>query len=476
MLFYLFFTVICIYLMQIHVYADLYCHKPFIGVQQIRIAIQSSDAVTVSWMTYGQFSIGGIEFIYGFDDTPEPKVVYSKFSNFSNNITSNGTSRHYDTSEYGSWFHDVTIYVNDSTTYYYQILKSKCREASKVLNFTTPPADGDSKAINLAVVGDMAEYVLPGRETIKALIKAVNNTDLFVHVGDMSYADDAAEAAFPRYEGEWNNFQNSMEPITSRKFYMTAPGNHEVTCGQWNDTEHCVKPDYIQHRNFSAYLHRFRMPGNESQGFENLWYSFNYGMAHFVIIDTETDFPDAPAGPNTTLNGGNFRPPGNQTAWLDKDLEIANNSRGIVPWIIVFGHRPFFGSLPEHVHDAKNTINCEACRQAFGPTFDKYKVDFYFSGHVHWYERLLPAYYDGKPLANNYTYQPGTIYITSGAGGTIEPIQHLNESAKAPAYANVTSQYGYVLLQIQNATHAQLNFIESHNNETLDTVQIDRKH
>jgi hypothetical protein len=51
---------------------------------------------------------------------------------------------------------------------------------------------------------------------------------------------------------------------------------------------------------FSAYLHRFRMPVDESGGYKNLWYSFDYGLVHVVVINTETDFSNAPSDPYTT--------------------------------------------------------------------------------------------------------------------------------------------------------------------------------
>jgi hypothetical protein len=37
----------------------------------------------------------------------------------------------------------------------------------------------------------------------------------------------------------------------------------------------------------------------------NMWHSFNYGSAHFIMIDTETDIgPNSPEGPGTLWNSG----------------------------------------------------------------------------------------------------------------------------------------------------------------------------
>jgi hypothetical protein len=41
--------------------------------------------------------------------------------------------------------------------------------------------------------------------------------------------------------------------------------------------------------NFTGYRNHFRMPSSESGGVENFWYSFDFGMTHYVQFDTETD-------------------------------------------------------------------------------------------------------------------------------------------------------------------------------------------
>jgi hypothetical protein len=37
------------------------------------------------------------------------------------------------------------------------------------------------------------------------------------------------------------------------------------------------------------------MPGKESGGVTNFWYSFDYGMAHFISLDGETDLAYSPS-------------------------------------------------------------------------------------------------------------------------------------------------------------------------------------
>jgi hypothetical protein len=62
-------------------------------------------------------------------------------------------------------------------------------------------------------------------------------------------------------------------------FFLSFEGNHEENC------QH-VGCEYTN--NFTAYNYRFRMPGPESGGFMNMWYSFNYGNVHFISVSTET--------------------------------------------------------------------------------------------------------------------------------------------------------------------------------------------
>ena len=40
------------------------------------------------------------------------------------------------------------------------------------------------------------------------------------------------------------------------------------------------------------------MPGQESDGRSNVWYAFDYGIAHFVPIDGETEYPFSPESPS----------------------------------------------------------------------------------------------------------------------------------------------------------------------------------
>ena len=93
------------------------------------------------------------------------------------------------------------------------------------------------------------------------------------------------------YENNWDIWQQWMNPITQYIPYMTVPGNHEAACVEGDAAEgqvtaYLVYDEYpgtttpsnvsyatcpVTQRNFTAYSHRFHMPGEETGGRANFW-------------------------------------------------------------------------------------------------------------------------------------------------------------------------------------------------------------
>ena len=60
------------------------------------------------------------------------------------------------------------------------------------------------------------------------------------------------------------------------------------------------------------------MPGEETKGRSNFWYSFDYGLAHFVSFDGETDFYQSSEFPFVAdLTGDETMPMENETYVTD---------------------------------------------------------------------------------------------------------------------------------------------------------------
>lgn len=109
------------------------------------------------------------------------------------------------------------------------------------------------------------------------------------------------------------------------------------------------------------------MPGAETGGVGNFWYSFDYGLAHFVSIDGETDFANSPeysfaedvsgdetlpkesetyitdSGPFGAIDGSvKDTKSYAQYKWLKKDLESVDRKQ--TPWVVVMSHRPMYST------------------------------------------------------------------------------------------------------------------------------------
>jgi hypothetical protein len=166
-----------------------------------------------------------------------------------------------------------------------------------------------------------------------------------------------------------------------------------------------------------AYLAQFAWPQDVSdeeiaQGEE--WYSFDYGNAHFVVLnDTVVD--------DEVIAGA-------QRSWLEADLTAVD--REITPWIFAVHHRPFYTCGSTHGADG-------GLRAAWQPVYDRFAVDIVFNGHNHVYERTHPirgldAAGDGIVVpAEGATGIPqivdgtpnGTLYVlTAGAGAPLYPV------------------------------------------------------
>jgi acid phosphatase len=137
------------------------------------------------------------------------------------------------------------------------------------------------------------------------------------------------------------------------------------------------------------------MPGAETGGVGNFWYSFDYGLAHFVSIDGETDYADSPewsfaedvsgdetlptesetfvtdSGPFGAVDGSvKDTKSYAQYKWLKNDL--ANVDRKKTPWVIVMSHRPMYSSASASYQ--------KDIRNAFEGLLLENGVDAYLSG------------------------------------------------------------------------------------------------
>ncbi|KAI5924945.1 Metallo-dependent phosphatase-like protein [Camillea tinctor] len=457
-------------------------------VQQ-RIAINGPNSISVGWNTYEKLD--------------QPCVQYGTSSDNLSLQTCSTSSVTYPTSR--TYSNAVVLTgLTPATTYYYKIVSTN----SSVEHFFSPRLPGDKGAFSMNAVIDMGVYGADGytikmdqtkRDTIPSIDPSLNHTtigrlattvddyELVVHPGDFAYADDWIEKAKNLLDGEnafeaiLEQFYDQLAPIAARKPYMASPGNHEADCQEIPYTS-ALCPD--GQKNFTDFMNRFgrtmpsafpstsandtaKVSANKAQMLANppFWYSFEYGMVHFVMINTETDFDDAPDAPGGSahLDSGPFGYAGQQLEFLAADL--ASVDRSVTPWVLVGGHRPWYTTGGD---------GCTPCQAAFEPLLYKYGVDLAIFGHVHNSQRFQPVYNDTADAAG-LRDPKAPMYIVAGGAGNIEGLSAVgsNVSYNAFAYAD---DFSYARLSFQDANNLQVQFIRSSTGEILDTSTLYKSH
>lgn len=414
--------------------------------QQMHIAFRGKDYdMVVSWLT-------GVQ-------TPSSTVKFGTASGKYTNVVNGSLA----TSYYKDNFvhHVVLEGLAPSTTYYY-VCGSAESGFSNEYSFESPPTSSQ-RSFNVMVYGDMG--ISNSGPNLQQIIEHKDDVDFVYHIGDYAYADDRLTTK--DYDETWNEWANEIVPVAAYKAYMAMPGNHEATCHSFGDF---FCPDGL--KNFSAYNARFRMPAEESGSGTNMWTSFEYGSAHFISIDTETDYDHAPEGVDTIFKAGGF---GDQLAWLEADLKKAAANRAQRPWIIVGGHRPLYTASKPGLSSIIWPNTTGHLRAAVEDMFHQYNVDIYLCGHVHAYERHYPIY--RNQYVKSYNNPTGLTGVVIGCAGNIEG--HQNKWVDPiPGYCAVHNgdDYGYGILRVHNDTNLQWTFYTAGNSTIADDFMLYKEH
>ncbi|NUP09298.1 MAG: metallophosphoesterase family protein [Polyangiaceae bacterium] len=242
--------------------------------------------------------------------------------------------------------------LEPDTTYCYEIQDAGGEPLIGRIGFKTAPKE--DAAARFIVLGDSGD----GTADQEALAEQLSTVpfDLMLHVGDIAYP----AGGFAEFQA---NFFDYYDNILMHHPFFPVPGNHEYRT-----------KDAIPYRAL------FDLPNNER------WYSFDWGVVHFVGLDTEQ------MGET-------------QTRWLAADL--AKNEK---KWTVAFLHKPAFSS---GFHGSDGGV-----REDFVPLFEKYGVDIVLQGHDHHYERTKPQ--------NGITY-----FVTGGGGAGTYPVEPSDFTAVA---------------------------------------------
>jgi hypothetical protein len=318
----------------------------------------TTTSVIISWAT---------------DSAGDSEVRYSLDQSYSNAVS--GTDNTYD----GKYWHSAAITgLAAGTTYYYKVYTDGYDVTPWTeITFTTAP-ESTAAEFTFIAVGDGRPSNASSPPSQGALDVAAemsqHSFDLALHSGDIVYSGGLCSGS----NSSWNQYVRAYfdlyrESMGDIPFYPSV-GNHELyggSCGH------------------QGYTDVYDLPGNAPSGHKEEYYSFDWGTAHFVALDT-----------NQSCEVGST-----QYDWLINDLQTSSHS-----WKLVFFHHPAYSS---GIHGSTSAVQTHLV-----PVFETHGVDVVFSGHDHHYERTCPIF-NGACT----TSQDGGVvyYVTGGAGAPLYP-------------------------------------------------------
>jgi uncharacterized protein (TIGR03437 family) len=257
--------------------------------------------------------------------------------------------------------------LKPGTVYTYQVQAGSQMVTSALtrpLEFATP-GDGAFNFINFADSGE------GNAEQLALRLQMVSETvSLAIANGDLAY-DLATYASIDA------NYYGVYQEIMAQIPFFASLGNHE----------------YLTDNASPTLASRVTPTAGVPAADVGRYYSFDWGNAHFVALDSNAPLDAAIAGTGPML------------AWLDNDLQNTTKF-----WKIVFFHHPGYAT---GVHQDEPPAG--EVRQGIVPILEKYGVQLVLNGHEHTYQRTYELL-GGQVVAPN---SGGIVYITSGGGGAI---------------------------------------------------------
>ena len=268
---------------------------------------------------------------------------------------------------------------------FYRVGADACGGWSATLSASTAPDAGVAGAA-FAIIGDLGQTVNSSTTLASILARSAAAPAPFAAtllIGDLSYAN--GEQAL------WDSYGELVSPLASAMPLQTLVGNHEWTLDTINAS--------TGQADFRAYI--ARMHGNGGQDAHALYYSFEVGLVHFVMLQGYC--PEM----HSTITQPCLRSGGAQVKWLEADLASVDRAR--TPFVVAAFHQPFVNSNLAHSYDTEGVPMQDAVEDLLYIN----GVDLVFSGHVHAYERSCRCY-------QLNCVADGVTYVTIGDGGNHE--------------------------------------------------------
>lgn len=338
-----------------------------------------------------------------------------------------------------------TTTLQPATKYFYQVYNGTTLvPGSPRQFFVTAPVRGAKKKNVFWVLGDPGSITgddapKMAQQNVRNAFRRVNNgapLDGIIMNGDVAY-ESGTDVEFT------SNLFTPYQDDFATAFTWSSIGNHEAVASSTG----------------ASYLAAFNFPtageiGGVASNSE-LYYSFDYGNIHFIILDSQVS---------------SRAKTGAQYLWLQQDLQATKQD-----WIIAIWHHPPYS---KNGHNSDTEQNLIDMRSNFLPLLEQYAVDMVYCGHSHNYERtyLLDSAYgysdnlgthtqavpakvikdnkSGDPAGTGPYFKPsmkgahqGTVYALVGSSAKLDP---QTIPAHPLVYKQLVNVYGSAILTVED--------------------------
>jgi hypothetical protein len=293
-------------------------------------------------------------------------------------------------------------------TYQYQVGNGAALVSGPATFTTAPPA---GTTYSFAAIGDFGANSTGLTQNATNIAGA--GTQFIQTVGDNIYPSSGNPD--PNFTTTYSDFDarfyKPLAAAIAKQAFFPANGNQEY----YGD---------------GVFWRNFPMPGSNHS-----WYSYRWGNAHILVLDTEQPF---------TVGS-------TQYAFAKSDLAAHQSDK----WRIVMMQRPPYSS-------SSATSSSQSARSNLVPLFQTQHVNLVLAGNSHNYERTLP-------MTNGAAAAGGITYVVTGAGGN----GFNSFTIPAPAYTafRESSYYEYVKVTV-SPTSLKVDALRADNNAIFDTTTI----
>jgi len=349
---------------------------------------EATDKVTRVSCTFNGDSKTSRGFCWYTDNWSDSDVQIVKAAEFTGSFDTATTYSGTEEMFRNKFCHKVTVSdLSAGTEYKYRVGDAANNLWSEVGTFKTDDGDNQFSFITIAdVQASSYENFAQAACVLKGANEVLPNSEFTVNLGD--FVNDNTNE-------EWDNYFANFAFSNMNTTFAPVAGNHDG--------------NITNKLNIGVFDSMFNLSNANTDSSTNwvngVYYSFDYGNAHFAVLNTNDMYPMTQS----------------QRNWLINDMKQSD-----ADWKFVFMHRAAYA-------EGKNINKPDTIimRDVLLPLFDELDIDMVYAGHDHCYYRSQQV--KGDAVVSNVTYvtenykgeevtfavnPEGTVHILPSTAGT----------------------------------------------------------